>query len=323
MTASSTVSVQIMGQTLGYDNGSSNWRVDNNRFEYTGLHNNSSNSGVGVNSGYTYGLIDNNRFDYQGRAIFIRGGSDSSGEACYGDDGWDTTKQGAIDWGGPKAVYIEHNWYYGTEDNSQFLDSNFGVRIVTRFNYIQNGSIMAHSGCGSGTYAGGGAVHQEIYGNTFVLVPGAVSWYGMLIRSGTFVIYDNTFTGAFGMPLTIDYPGGEGCELCTAPRYPKPCYTSMCYSQIGAGPDTTHSGLTSVPAYFWSNYFNSSLKAPEKGICGQAATRLGIDYINNGTTPKPGYTAYTYPHPLRNQSILRSSSTTDAPGAPTGLKIVK
>src|SRR5690606_3984313 len=28
--------------------------------------------------------------------------------------------------------------------------------------------------------------------------------------------------------------------------------------------------------------------------------KAGRDYINNGTTPKPGYAAYVYPHPLSN-----------------------
>lgn len=55
------------------------------------------------------------------------------------------------------------------------------------------------------------------------------------------------------------------------------------------------------PIYVWSNDGNNAGtydggSPPAGGI--EAYIESGRDYINNGTTAKPGYTALTYPHPL-------------------------
>jgi len=68
-----------------------------------------------------------------------------------------------------------------------------------------------------------------------------------------------------------------------------------CRDQSGVGP-----GQVSVPIYAWSN--GSRVMYAEEGGgpsgCLNNYVVSGRDFINNGSTPKPGYTAFIYPHPL-------------------------
>lgn len=72
-----------------------------------------------------------------------------------------------------------------------------------------------------------------------------------------------------------------------------------CRDQVGRAP-----GQVLEPVYAWSNTGGPVLAgydawANNCGGFGLANYILsGRDFINNGSTPKPGYTAYTYPHPL-------------------------
>ena len=57
------------------------------------------------------------------------------------------------------------------------------------------------------------------------------------------------------------------------------------------------------PLYTWSNTKNGSLVGMQ---CtdGCSHVQSGRDFINNGSTPKPGYTPYTYPHPLAQSGAI-------------------
>jgi hypothetical protein len=70
-----------------------------------------------------------------------------------------------------------------------------------------------------------------------------------------------------------------------------------CQDQIGR---TSNQVLD--PIYNWGNNFLGSTTPSMVigGTCGREAQHIvsGRDYVNNGTTPKPGYSSYTYPHPL-------------------------
>jgi hypothetical protein len=79
-----------------------------------------------------------------------------------------------------------------------------------------------------------------------------------------------------------------------------------CQYQIGTqGEGTT---AYSYPLYVWSNYNNANLVGMECTagceVNGRPHLLEGRDFINNGTTPKPGYTPFTYPHPLRQNDPL-------------------
>lgn len=70
------------------------------------------------------------------------------------------------------------------------------------------------------------------------------------------------------------------------------------------------------PIYVWNNG-SVNASAYNGGVtCGAGIDTIiasGRDYINNGTTPKPGYTAYTYPHPL--------TFTTRTPNPPRNISV--
>lgn len=77
-----------------------------------------------------------------------------------------------------------------------------------------------------------------------------------------------------------------------------------CRDQVGRAP-----GQALEPLYIWSNTgLASPAIGPYDGGDASHCNGFGIanyilagrDYVDNGTTPKPGYTAYTYPHPLSN-----------------------
>ena len=96
-----------------------------------------------------------------------------------------------------------------------------------------------------------------------------------------------------------------------------------CLDQIGRGSGTAYPNEPSVPLYVWNNGTDAGCNTG--GACsnnrtmsndGDSHVQAGRDFINNGATPKPGYTPLAYPHPLRG------GGSTTAPAAPTGLRIV-
>jgi hypothetical protein len=90
-----------------------------------------------------------------------------------------------------------------------------------------------------------------------------------------------------------------------------------CRDQPGMAP-----GQAVEPIYFWNNMgvsigaWNMGDTSNCNGLGIDNYIRSGRDYIDNGTTPKPGYAAYTYPHPLQ-----AGQSNTTPPAAPSGLAV--
>ena len=67
-------------------------------------------------------------------------------------------------------------------------------------------------------------------------------------------------------------------------------------------------GIIKTPVYEWSNKKNgvacsgtTCFNIYYSDGCPIQHVQLDRDIIRNGTTPKPGYIPYTYPHPLRNE----------------------
>lgn len=78
-----------------------------------------------------------------------------------------------------------------------------------------------------------------------------------------------------------------------------------CQDQIGR---TTNQVLD--PLYQWgNNYLGSTTPTMSNGnSCARELQHIqsGTDYVDNGTTPKPGYSPYTYPHPLSAPAPVRN-----------------
>ena len=252
----------------------------------------------------TNGLIDHNIFQGQAFGIML-----------YGN--------GAADWASPLTLgtsdffFIEDNifnWndFYGST-GVPAMDMDSGGRQVFRNNTVRYGFWETHDKARSTLVS---ANAYEIYNNVFWTSTN--KWKGTDISAGTGVIWGNTFTGDWSVPIgAIDYKSFDprSVKLCdgTDPADQNVPGQSgwRCQYQIGSmGEGAT---AYSYPLYVWGNTKNGA-------TVGMACTngcnhvQAGRDYINNGTTPKPGYTPFTYPHPLQ-------SGTPIAPvGAPSNLR---
>ena len=151
----------------------------------------------------TYGIIDH---------CVFRG--ESHGIKTYG--------RGATDWSTPLALgtsdffFIEDNtfdwadWYGATGVAS--LDMFAGGRVVFRNNHLRYGFAETHDRARSGLAS---ANAYEIYNNTFWT--DSNKWKAMDITAGTGVIWGNTISGDFSVPIgAIDYKTAD-------PRSIPPC----------------------------------------------------------------------------------------------------
>ncbi len=274
--------------------GWKNLRIHHNVFE-----NNKQWTMVGYAG--SNGLIDNNTFKGEAHGIVF-----------YGND--------VEDWETP--LYLGTSDFFFVEDNNFYwddwynvtgaacMDMNSGGRVVFRYNSVKYGFWETHDKARHGTAASANA--YEIYNNSFWT--NTAKWKALDISSGTGVVWGNNFVGGgtwetdWNVPIgAMDYKSFDprGLLLCDGND---PADQNVpgeagwrCQYQIG----TQGEGETafSYPLYVWSNYHNSSLVGM---VCthgcevnGRPHLLEGRDFINNGTTPKPDYTPYTYPHPLR------------------------
>ena len=247
----------------------------------------------------THGVIDHNTFKGSAHGIVF-----------YGD--------GADDWatslilGTADFFFVEDNvfdwddWYGAT--GAACMDMQRGGRVVFRYNTVRYGFWETHDKARSGLAS---ANAYEIYNNK--LWTNTNKWKGLDISAGSGVVWGNTFTGGgtwetdWSVPIgAMDYKSFDprGLPLCDGND---PADQNVpgeagwrCQYQIGSQSE----GPTAYayPLYLWSNYHNSSLVEMEctAGCSVNSRPHLleGRDFINNGTTIKPGYTPYAYPHPL-------------------------
>jgi hypothetical protein len=244
-------------------------------------------------SAATYGVIDHCTF--QGSA-----------------HGMNFDGRGDIDWSTPLILgssdffFIEDNtfnwndWY--SNIGAAAIDFVNGGRVVFRHNTLRYGFWETHDRVRSGVPS---ANAYEIYNNTFWTDTN--KWKGIDISAGTGVVWGNTFTGPYDVPIGgIDYKSSDnrGVPLCdgTDPADQNTPGQSgwRCQYQIGSqGQGPTAIGS---PLYLWNNTANG-ISTGMDVTDGANHVVAGRDYLNNGSTPKPGYTPYTYPHPLTGSPI--------------------
>lgn len=253
----------------------------------------------------TNGLIDHNTFKGTAHGIMLYG-------------------KGAADWastltlGTADFFFVEDNTFEFNDDYGNtkhpVMDMDSGGRQVFRYNTIKNGMWETHDKARSGLVS---ANAFEIYKNNFTA--STDQWKSIDISAGTGVVWGNTFTGPISIPIgAIDYKSFDprSVKLCDGndPADQNVAGESgwRCQYQIG----TMGEGKTaySYPLYVWGNVA-SGAAIGMKCTDGCNHVKEGRDFINNGTAAKPGYTAYTYPHPLQDGLT--------PPPPPTGGRTIK
>jgi len=226
--------------------------------------------------------------------------------------------------GTASAVYVEDCIITFTVFGNA-IDANYGGSYVFRYNTVNDTSIDCHSLQSNSR----GTRKWEIYNNTINQMKRTM-WVPMFIRGGTGVIFNNVITGTWSTPkIAIDNvrscQSRDVCGICDGSSpwdgnesgqkgYP-------CRDQIGRSTDQwlwtaskPYPPQALDPVYAWNNKHGVNDVTFYLHNCSQNAFHIqeGRDYYIN--VIKPGYTPYTYPHPLRG-------SDRGKPAPPAELKI--
>ena len=238
--------------------------------------------------GGSRGVLDHNIFE------------DSYGARIYGSN--DASATFPFSLGTENAVFFEDNIITVSAGASldHFIASNSGSHYVIRHNSFTYDSslwdvIDAHGYC---EVAGRGSFTWEVYNNTFTL-PDSLNRV-MRFRGGQGVVHDNIFlSSAPSYPIVVtDYMtcSGSSC-VDTCSGYP-------CKDQITA-------------SYFWNNKFENMVLNVTNDC--PDVIQENRDYWNS---EMPGYTSFTYPHPLTQEDIIPEDRRIYwEPGIPGGIPI--
>lgn len=220
--------------------------------------------------------------------------------------------------------YIENNTFYG--GTNQGIDADDSSRVVYRYNNLTYSSFNSHGWDTSPV----GVRHFEVYKNTFRYPGGSSqianqSW-AIWIRGGSGVIFENQIDNIAGSywgdkpEVKLSIRGAEDVRpqgSCGNTKYAVP-------RQIGQN----HNGTSyfTDPLYFWGNTGTMAISAGWNwnNPCGFTFGdffKWGRDAVNTGA-PKAGYTAYTYPHPLRNSASGPTPPPAPAPAPPVNLSAI-
>jgi hypothetical protein len=271
----------------------------------------------------------------------------------YAGTGTDASWATAANLGSSDALFIEDSTFVAsTSPDVGYIihDIGSGARAVIRYNTYTDCVFETHGTDSTGRQRGGRTF--EVYNNTMSLISRAGSGLQpMGIRSGTGVIYNNTFHSGYnhGPRLWIKRvgeshaPWGQ-CDdaiasgLCTG-DYETACTSDSnctgngtcshwvddptgdgigypCRDQVGRGIDTGPTTAQALePFYEWNNV-NQSSGNVDFWVDNAYSSYImaGRDYYKD--TSKPGYTAYIYPHPL-------VTTATPGPSAPKNLRIIQ
>lgn len=190
------------------------------------------------------------------------------GVVVYGGGAWP-----ALDLGSANAVYVENNYFSGNRHN---IASNNGSAYVFRYNRVvgndpaKDYAMTDAHGLSSSSR---GSRSFEVYNNDYSTnISGGLQRTAIGIRGGDGVIFNNTATATISRTIELMVEG-FGCGT-----YP--------------GRDQIRS------LYIWNNSANPQNGYTTNGIDNTCPSSIGLnrDYF---LAAKPGYTPYTYPHPLR------------------------
>jgi hypothetical protein len=211
---------------------------------------------------------------------------------------WNTpSTMGSKDTNGTINVYFEDSTFLNV---GQCPDVDDHGRAVFRYNDIDGCSGVTH-----GFSSAWGGRHVEYYNNQFHVsthernIAGRYFW----MRAGTGVFFNNTVAQenrGYGLPCQVSFIVEGGGS------YPKP-------RQVGRGYEN---GDVSDPVYVWNQTGPGAYDVENMTT---SMIQENRDYfLNKG--PKPGYSPYAYPHPLRGGG---GGTTPPAPQAPVNLRIIR
>lgn len=286
-------------------------RIDHLKFDQPG-------SGAINIAGDIWGVIDHCDFYEPNNKNGVH--YDSGG---FGDEGWETpTRLGS----GEGIVIEDCNFTGGGGGGATAMNPRAGARITFRHNTLRNQNTGGH-GTEGARYRG--MRQYEIYQNDF-LNDNGVNDKCIQLRGGTGVIWGNTAGGGGGTTGYKNFVVGLNFRSFT--NYTtnfKKCDGSNPWDQnsdptgygaldqVGRGqtldqirgnpPINQRTGDAAWPrnqldpVYVWSNTWTPVPNNPGQYILSAGPSPcivVGRDIIDNGDSPKPGYTPYTYPHPL-------------------------
>jgi len=223
--------------------------------------------------GETFGVVDNCEFIES--AVMVEDTDDAAWER-------------PLALGTADAVYVENCSF--DNDGGDVIDGKAGGRYVFRNNMVTDGFVHGH---GRDTGDARSLFSFEIYDN--VLIATTNVFRGVFLRGGTGVIYRNTLHG-FRVPIDLTHYCACGGS-CT--DYPK-CTVYPCLDQVGRSADIDGDGEQELePLYAWGN-IEEGAPAPVRSNCSFIAA--GRDFYDG--VERPGYRAYPFPHPLRDEQIV-------------------
>jgi hypothetical protein len=236
---------------------------------------------------------------------------------------WQTpSTMGMADTNGTSDTYVEDCTFTGIYISA--VDFDDSSRTVLRHCTLDNSMIYSH---GQDT-SPEGARHWEVYDNTCIYTPSGSppgfpkvtyplnlqAWFG--IRGGTGIVADNVFptiSNKNAIQLNVFSINRHSNAIPCQTRYP--AARQMGQTWVGAGgyayanAPVDGKGYSTDPVYIWGNkgtatenpnFVGLNQYAPDECGNGQRISdyvQPGRDYILGKS--KPGYTKFTYPHPLR------------------------
>jgi hypothetical protein len=288
------------------------------------------------------GVIWNCSFDSSPFNISTLGAISAQDDANLTGTSWTSvSNMGSLDTNGTGELFAEDNDFHAMGFATS-TDNN--ARAVWRYNLYDNAEVGTH-GADTSTY---GQRYFEFYKNNMIFegyTDGTTfnlnNWF--YLRGGTYLIYNNTISALSSQDYgnkpdinmtVMNLQRNSGPDPCWGAgstggaRYHAPRQVGFGYvtggkdDGLGATSDSITYAGDSEPGYIWGNS-RSPLSAQITDYGGAACSSpdtstnyivLNRDYFN-GSTQKPGWSPYTYPHPLR----AGSSATNAAPAPPIGL----
>jgi hypothetical protein len=223
---------------------------------------------------------------------------------------------GANDTTGTSNIYVEDNQILNVQEA---IDIDDNCRGVIRYNTFRD----AISGTHGADTSPSGVRHFEIYNNTFTFAGHSMVNQWVFIRGGSGVIVDNVLPDIPGKPEIVmqvqNLRRSAGPHPCWRNGWPAP-------HQVGQG----SGGVEGV--YIWNNS-GGGISSPRLQNFSPDECNGGPDvtvYVQQGRdffvgAPKPGYSKYRYPHPLRSSTGGTpddGGSDAPSPGAPQNLRLV-